>query len=290
MSEKVTDYSPIEMLQQYDHYKKTNVTLTQLETKILKLYISYYWEYIRAFGDINLFGKLSTTSRFASIVKDAEYVEKYTQAKLATLENSPVMKNLLVKLREYDFVIRLTYAKSELLPNAYTLDYGEDEIKAIENELHTFAQIESLMAKNPPQNEAHHKMTRSILESVERKNKQSKCKELPNAENKLPKFFLLPLIIAAILFVSVADLPYGFYTAMRIVVPLLSGIYITFAFLFTDGEFKLMHIPNILTIILWNPILPVYLDKETWVIIDIIVGICEIAVAFYAYRLWKSAD
>ena len=105
-------------------------------------------------------------------------------------------------------------------------------------------------------------------------------------KNELPKFFLLPLIISAILFISVADLPYGFYTAMRIVVPLLSVIYLFFAFGFGDG-FKMMHLPNIIAVILWNPILPVYLDKETWVVIDIIVGVCEIAVAFYAYRLWK---
>lgn len=108
-------------------------------------------------------------------------------------------------------------------------------------------------------------------------------------ENETVKLFMLPLIIAAILFISIAELPYGFYTIMRIVVPLLSGIYLFFAFIFTDG-FNLMHIPNILIVILWNPIFPVYLDKETWVVIDAIFGICELVMAVYAYRLEKFAD
>ena len=108
-------------------------------------------------------------------------------------------------------------------------------------------------------------------------------------ENETPKIFVLPLIIAAILFISIAELPYGFYTFMRIVVPLLSVIYLFFVYMETD-EFKPMMIPNILIVILWNPILPVYLDKETWVVIDVIAGLSQIVMAFYAYRLWKTVD
>lgn len=98
------------------------------------------------------------------------------------------------------------------------------------------------------------------------------------------KFFILPIVISAILFFSIGDLPYGFYTFMRIVVPILSVIYLFFAFNKTD-EFNLMMIPNILIVILWNPIFPVYMEKETWVMIDAIFGICELGVAYYAYRL-----
>lgn len=108
-------------------------------------------------------------------------------------------------------------------------------------------------------------------------------------ENETPKLFILPLIISAILFISIAELPYGFYTVMRIVVPLLSAIYLFFAYMLND-EFSLMLIPNILIVILWNPILPIYLDKETWVVIDAIAGISQIVMAFYTYRLWKSID
>ena len=105
-------------------------------------------------------------------------------------------------------------------------------------------------------------------------------------KKETPKLFVLPLVIAAILFISIADLPYGFYNVMRIVVPLLSAIFLVWAFSEIE-EFHLMLIPNIIAVILWNPILPVYLDKETWVIIDAIVGICEIVVTFWTYRTVK---
>ena len=108
-------------------------------------------------------------------------------------------------------------------------------------------------------------------------------------ENEMTKFFILPLVIAGILLISIAELPYGFYTFMRIVVPILSVIYLFLAYMYEE-KFSLMLIPNILIVILWNPILPIYLDKDTWIVIDAIAGICEIVVAFYAYRLEKSVE
>ena len=107
-------------------------------------------------------------------------------------------------------------------------------------------------------------------------------------ENELVKFFIIPLVIAGILFISIAELPYGFYTFMRIAVSILSIIYIVFAYA-VEEKFSLMLIPNIIITVLWNPILPIYLDKESWVMIDAIAGICEVVVAFYAYRLWRRA-
>lgn len=108
-------------------------------------------------------------------------------------------------------------------------------------------------------------------------------------ENEYPKFFILPLIIAGILFISIAELPYGFYTAMRIVVPILSAIFLFFIYIDKD-DFHLMMIPNIIIVILWNPIMPIYMDKESWVMIDAIAGISQIIMAFYAYRLWKESN
>ena len=108
-------------------------------------------------------------------------------------------------------------------------------------------------------------------------------------DNGMLKVFILPLIIAAILFISIADLPYGFYSIMRIVVPLLSAIYLFLVYMIKD-EFSLMLIPNILIVMLWNPIFPVYLDKESWVVIDAIAGIIQIIMAFYAYRLEKPVE
>lgn len=106
-------------------------------------------------------------------------------------------------------------------------------------------------------------------------------------ENEMPRLFILPLIIAVILFISIAELPYGFYAIMRIIVPLMSAIYLFFSYMLKD-KLDLMLIPNILIVILWNPILPVYMDKETWVVLDAIAGISQVIIAFYAYHLEKS--
>ena len=108
-------------------------------------------------------------------------------------------------------------------------------------------------------------------------------------ENEMPRLFILPLIIAVILFISIAELPYGFYTVMRIIVPLLSAIYLFFSYMLKD-KFDLMLIPNILIVILWNPILPIYMDKETWVVVDAIAGISQILMTFYTYHLINSIN
>lgn len=108
-----------------------------------------------------------------------------------------------------------------------------------------------------------------------------------SSKNDSARFFIFPIIIAVILFTSIADLPYAFYQIMRIAVPLLSAIYLLFAFTSTDG-FEFMHLPNIIIIILWNPIAPIYMDKDSWIIIDLIAGISQVIMTFYAYRLWKK--
>jgi hypothetical protein len=104
---------------------------------------------------------------------------------------------------------------------------------------------------------------------------------------KTPRLFIMPIIIAITFLVSTADLPYGFYSFMRIAVPILSAIFLFFLYCELNEEFNLMLIPNILIIILWNPILPIYLDKDTWVIIDFIAAMVELIVSVYAYRIWK---
>jgi hypothetical protein len=82
-------------------------------------------------------------------------------------------------------------------------------------------------------------------------------------------------------------MPYGFYTLVRIAAFILSVVFIYIWYGYT-GKFSPKFIPIIIIAILWNPILPIYLDKETWVVIDAVAGICEMVVAFYSYRLWKS--
>lgn len=108
-------------------------------------------------------------------------------------------------------------------------------------------------------------------------------------ENKISKYFILPFVIAIIMTISVADLPYGFYTLMRIIVPMLSAIFAVLLLIELDG-FSLILIPNILIAIIWNPILPVYLDKDTWIVIDIVAGISQVIMGFYALYLQVKSE
>lgn len=98
------------------------------------------------------------------------------------------------------------------------------------------------------------------------------------------RFWILPLILMALFAVSIFDLPYGFYTFLRIVVTALS-LWFLFCCYNYVGEFKPIFIPVVVMAILWNPIIPIYLDKDTWVILDIIALIVCFIMLIYSHRL-----
>jgi len=81
---------------------------------------------------------------------------------------------------------------------------------------------------------------------------------------------LLKLITSGMLFLAIFQLPYGYYNLLRLVVTISSGISS-----FNAYENKNVGIAILFAIIclLFNPILPIYLDKSMWIPIDIIVGI-----------------
>lgn len=106
-------------------------------------------------------------------------------------------------------------------------------------------------------------------------------------ENKETKFWLIPIVLIALFFISIFDLPYGFYTFLRIAVCILSLIFVFFCYTY-DCRIEFL-IPSVLVAILWNPILPVYLDKETWVIFDVIAIVVEGILAIFSYKLWKES-
>lgn len=89
---------------------------------------------------------------------------------------------------------------------------------------------------------------------------------------------ILLLICAGMLLLGVADLPIGYYTLLRIVVTIGSVSVIV-----TDFK-KGLNFWNItfgLLAILFNPIIPIYLNnKSVWTLIDIISGIIFIVKSF----------
>lgn len=81
---------------------------------------------------------------------------------------------------------------------------------------------------------------------------------------------IIKIVISALLFMAVLDLPYGYYQFLGITV-FIGTVY------FIYSEFKLptkwqLAIYAVIAI-LFNPILPIYLTKETWLYLDIISGI-----------------
>ena len=90
------------------------------------------------------------------------------------------------------------------------------------------------------------------------------------------KVFLL--ICSALLLIGLADLPIGYYTLLRIVVT-IGAIAIVVGEL--KNGFNFWVIAFGLAAILFNPLIPVYLnDKEAWIPIDIIAAILFIIRTF----------
>ena len=73
-------------------------------------------------------------------------------------------------------------------------------------------------------------------------------------------------IPAAVLFIGVFPLPIGYYTLLRLVVT-AAAAYIAYDTFQTDKQSGWTWVFGFVAI-LFNPIVPVYLDKELWMIID----------------------
>lgn len=71
---------------------------------------------------------------------------------------------------------------------------------------------------------------------------------------------------AVSLFVGVFNMPYGYYGFLRGIISLISiyGIYINYKIS------KIMVAIFLISLVLFNPILPIHLDKATWRVIDFI--------------------
>lgn len=85
-------------------------------------------------------------------------------------------------------------------------------------------------------------------------------------------------ICSALLFLAVSELPIGYYTLLRIAVTAGAVIVV---FNESKNGFNFWTIAFSLIAILFNPIVPVYLnDKSLWMPVDIICGIIFIIKAF----------
>jgi hypothetical protein len=89
--------------------------------------------------------------------------------------------------------------------------------------------------------------------------------------------FMFLIMASALLLFAVADLPYGYYTFLRIAV---FGAFIFSAITYIDSN-KFLTIVFALGAILFNPLIPVHMDKEEWIVIDISAAVFSASVALY---------
>ncbi len=78
------------------------------------------------------------------------------------------------------------------------------------------------------------------------------------------------LIASVLLFLAVANLPYGYYRFLRIVITLIAGVN---AYNSYKKEKHILFIVFLGIAILFNPIIPIYLSKDIWIPIDVIAGL-----------------
>lgn len=88
---------------------------------------------------------------------------------------------------------------------------------------------------------------------------------------KLNNKNILTLVASGMLFVALfSGLPYGYFTMMRFVVCAV-GIYLAYK-IYEENKESLWVWAFGFVAVLFNPIIPIYLKRAQWEVIDLIVG------------------
>ena len=80
----------------------------------------------------------------------------------------------------------------------------------------------------------------------------------------------LKLILAALFFLCLANMPYGFYNLVRFVAMMVFAVY---AYTYYEKKSNKLAIIFLSLAILFQPLLPIHLGRTLWNIIDVIVAI-----------------
>ena len=88
-------------------------------------------------------------------------------------------------------------------------------------------------------------------------------------------FEIIGFVLSVLYFVAIEDLPYGYYNFLRIASLVLIPIYVYRYLCVSDFNraINFVTVSSLIVLILFNPIAPVYMDKETWSAIDTISGL-----------------
>lgn len=103
---------------------------------------------------------------------------------------------------------------------------------------------------------------------------------------KIQPTTIIKIIAVIMLFWALADNPYGYYQILRWVICGLSGYLVYLAY--NEKKNVWVWIFGILTV-LFNPILPIYLDRDTWSIIDVITAVI-IFISIFKMKIGAKKD
>ena len=112
--------------------------------------------------------------------------------------------------------------------------------------------------------------------------------KIASNENDTIGFWKIPIVLIILFFISIFDLPYGFYTFLRIAVCFFSVVFALFYY--SEADISFAPITSIAIAILWNPVKPVTLTKEAWVRLDMIAIVLETIMLFLSYRICKKSN
>lgn len=97
---------------------------------------------------------------------------------------------------------------------------------------------------------------------------------------------IIKIVAVIMLFWALADNPYGYYQILRWVICGLSG-YLAYS-AYNEKKNAWAWIFGILAI-LFNPILPIYLDRDTWSVIDAITAVI-IFISIFKMKIVAKKD
>jgi hypothetical protein len=107
-----------------------------------------------------------------------------------------------------------------------------------------------------------------------------------NSEAEQWRFILL-MVTSALLLFAVADLPYGYYTFLRIVA---CGAFAFSAFTYADSN-KIITTVFAIGAIIFNPLIPIHMDKDEWIVIDLAAAAFSASVALCTkFRMRKVSN
>jgi hypothetical protein len=87
----------------------------------------------------------------------------------------------------------------------------------------------------------------------------------------------IKLILSALFLLCLAPMPYGFYSLIRFVAMIAFAIY---AYVYYEKKNNKLAIAFLSLAILFQPLLPIYLGRMLWNIIDVVVAIFLVVLYF----------